>query len=98
MGAHDQMHDERGDDHDHAEEPATNEEAVSSTWGQLFTKDLSYFSGHTPVSLIVVLALLSSIMIYAVFHCYVKNKNMDKLVEDETKPLITIAETDIRIV
>jgi len=74
-----------------------NEEAVS-TWGQLFTKDLSYFSGHTPVSLIVVLSLLASIMVYAVFHCYVKNKHMDKSIKDETRPLITGAENDYLIV
>jgi len=55
---------------------------------ELFSSDLSYFYGQSRVSLIIVLALLSSILVYAAFHCYLKNKSMVKMVADEHQPLM----------
>ena len=60
----------------------------------VFSSDLSYFYGQSRVSLIVVLALLASVMVYAAFHCYMKSKNPYKVIVDEAKPLVDNAQED----
>jgi len=76
-----------------------NMETVPFSWGQLFSSDLSYFYGKSRVSLIVVLALLTSVMVYAAFHCYLKSRNPYKVIVDEAKPLVdTAVEDGFRIV
>lgn len=67
---------------------STKEEAVPFSWGQLFSNDSSYFYGQNRVSLLVVMALLTSIMVYAAFHCYSRTKGTAKVVVDETQPLM----------
>jgi len=75
------------------------EEAVHFSWGQLFSNDSSYFFGQNPVSLVVVMALLTSIMVYAAFHCYSTHKTRGKVVAsystmEDAKPLMDAQKED----
>jgi len=84
---------------DAEEENVESVEMMPFSWGQLFSSNLSYIYGQHRISLIVVLALLSSIMVYAAFHCYLRSRNPYKMIVDEAKPLMdTAVEEGFRIV